>query len=113
MPHRCSWSGKSLWSIGGHPPADLEALEETLLRMSRLVEEISEISELDLNPIFALPLSQGCRIVDARIHLAHGRKSFSVDFKESLLISVPVKDASLLRCPLIEHLKTTRGMPEK
>jgi len=51
----------------GYPPADLEALEDTLLRVSRLVEEIPEISELDLNPIFALPPGQGCRIVDARI----------------------------------------------
>lgn len=55
----------------GHPPADLEALEETLLRVSRLVEEVSEISELDLNPIFALPPGQGCRIVDARIRVNH------------------------------------------
>jgi acyl-CoA synthetase (NDP forming) len=53
----------------GHPPADLDALEETLLRVSRLVEEIPEISELDLNPIFALPPGQGCRIVDARIQV--------------------------------------------
>lgn len=54
----------------GQPPADLEALEETLLRVSRLVEEIPEISELDLNPIFALSEGQGCRIVDARIRVA-------------------------------------------
>lgn len=53
----------------GHPPADLDALEETLLRVSRLVEEIPEISELDLNPILALPPGQGCRIVDARIRI--------------------------------------------
>ncbi len=53
----------------GHPPADLEALEEMLLRISRLVGEIPEISELDLNPIFALPPGQGCRIVDARIRV--------------------------------------------
>lgn len=53
----------------GHAPADLEALEETLLRVSRLVEEIPQISELDLNPIFALPPGQGCRIVDARIRV--------------------------------------------
>ena len=51
----------------GHPAADVEAIEEVLLRLSRLVEEIPEISELDLNPIFALPPGQGCRIVDARI----------------------------------------------
>jgi acetate---CoA ligase (ADP-forming) len=34
------------------------------LRLSRLVEEIPEISELDLNPIFALPPGQGCLIKD-------------------------------------------------
>jgi acyl-CoA synthetase (NDP forming) len=54
----------------GHPPADLAAIEETLLRVSRLVEEIPEIAELDLNPLFALPPGQGCRIVDARIGVA-------------------------------------------
>jgi acetyl coenzyme A synthetase (ADP forming)-like protein len=54
----------------GHPAADVAAIEETLLRVSRLVEEIPEISELDLNPLFALPPGQGCRIVDARIGVA-------------------------------------------
>lgn len=53
----------------GHPAADVEAIEEVLLRLSRLVEEIPEISEVDLNPIFALPPGQGCRIVDARIQV--------------------------------------------
>lgn len=53
----------------GHPAADIEAIEDVLLRISRLVEAIPEISELDLNPIFALPPGQGCRIVDARIRL--------------------------------------------
>jgi acyl-CoA synthetase (NDP forming) len=51
----------------GHSPADVLALEEVLLRLSRLVEEVPEINELDMNPIFALPPGQGCRIVDARI----------------------------------------------
>jgi acetyl coenzyme A synthetase (ADP forming)-like protein len=53
----------------GHPAADVVALEDLLLRVSRLVEEVPEISELDLNPVFALPPGQGCRIVDARIGL--------------------------------------------
>jgi acyl-CoA synthetase (NDP forming) len=53
----------------GHPPTDIEAIEDVLLRISRLVEEISDIAELDLNPIFALPPGQGCRIVDARIRV--------------------------------------------
>ena len=38
----------------GHPPADVDALQEVLLRTSRLVEEVPEISELDMNPVFAL-----------------------------------------------------------
>jgi acetate---CoA ligase (ADP-forming) len=53
----------------GHPPADVAALENLLLRISRLVEEVPEINELDLNPVFALPPGQGCQIVDARIGL--------------------------------------------
>ena len=53
----------------GRPAVDLKAIEEVLLRMSQLVEAIPEISELDLNPIFALPEGKGCRIVDARIRI--------------------------------------------
>lgn len=54
----------------GHPPADLDALEELLLRLSRLVEEAPEIAELDLNPVFALPPGRGCCIADARIRVS-------------------------------------------
>jgi len=53
----------------GQPAADVKGIEEMLLRLSRLVEEIPEISELDLNPIFALQSGQGCKIVDARIYV--------------------------------------------
>ncbi len=56
----------------GQPVADVEAIEEVLFRVSRLVEEIPEISELDLNPTFALPPGQGCQIVDARIRVFPG-----------------------------------------
>ncbi|MGH9141152.1 MAG: GNAT family N-acetyltransferase [Vicinamibacterales bacterium] len=51
----------------GRPPADLDALRDVLLRVSRLADEVPEIIELDLNPIIALPEGHGCRIVDARI----------------------------------------------
>jgi acetyl coenzyme A synthetase (ADP forming)-like protein len=53
----------------GHAPADIPAIEEILLRISRMVEEIPEIGELDLNPIFALAPGEGCRIADARIRI--------------------------------------------
>lgn len=60
---------RMLQGYRGQPPADIKAIEDILLRISHLVEEIPEISELDLNPIFALPEGQGCRIVDARIQV--------------------------------------------
>ncbi|HTK73612.1 MAG TPA: GNAT family N-acetyltransferase [Gemmataceae bacterium] len=53
----------------GQPPADVDAIQDVLLRISRLVEEISEISEIDLNPVFALPPGQGCWIADMRIEV--------------------------------------------
>jgi acetyl coenzyme A synthetase (ADP forming)-like protein len=51
----------------GHPPADIEALRELLLRVSRLAVEVPEIVELDLNPVMALSPGNGCRVVDARV----------------------------------------------
>jgi len=53
----------------GQPAVDIKAIEDVLLRISRLCEEIPEISELDFNPVFALPVGSECRIVDARIHV--------------------------------------------
>jgi acyl-CoA synthetase (NDP forming) len=58
----------------GHPPADVAALEEALLRISRLVETVPEIGEIDLNPIFALGPGDGYRVVDARIKLQELKK---------------------------------------
>jgi acyl-CoA synthetase (NDP forming) len=49
----------------GAPAADLDALRDLLLRVSRLAEDLPEITELDLNPVIARP--DGAHIVDARI----------------------------------------------
>jgi acetyl coenzyme A synthetase (ADP forming)-like protein len=51
----------------GHPSADLDALRDLLLRVSRLAVELPEIAELDLNPVMAMSPGKGCRIVDARV----------------------------------------------
>jgi len=53
----------------GAPPADIPAVEDLLLRVARLVEEVPEIAELDLNPVMVLPPGRGCQIVDARIRI--------------------------------------------
>jgi acyl-CoA synthetase (NDP forming) len=52
----------------GQPPADLEALEKLLLQISAFVESHPEVSELDLNPVFAY--ADGALAVDARIVLS-------------------------------------------
>lgn len=51
----------------GGPVMDVGGLEDVLLRISCLVEAITDISQLDLNPIIVLPEGQGCRVVDARV----------------------------------------------
>jgi acetyl coenzyme A synthetase (ADP forming)-like protein len=53
----------------GHPPADVLAVEELLLRVAYLVEKVPEVVELDLNPVFALPQGEGCVIADARVRV--------------------------------------------
>jgi acyl-CoA synthetase (NDP forming) len=57
----------------GRERADVEVLEEIVLRVSRLGEEVPEILELDLNPVIVLDAGKGCRIVDARIKV--GRRT--------------------------------------
>jgi len=52
----------------GSPPADLEALRGLLLRVSRLADDLPEITDLDLNPVIARP--DGAFAVDARVKVA-------------------------------------------
>jgi acyl-CoA synthetase (NDP forming)/GNAT superfamily N-acetyltransferase len=58
----------------GHSPADLEAIHDVLLRVSRLVEEVPDITELALSPIVVGLPGEGCRIVDSRIRVALPQK---------------------------------------
>jgi acyl-CoA synthetase (NDP forming)/GNAT superfamily N-acetyltransferase len=51
----------------GAPAADVDALRDVLMRVSRLADDIPEISELDLNPVIARP--DGAVAVDARIRV--------------------------------------------
>ncbi len=51
----------------GSPPSDIQALEDLLLRLSALVEDIPEVTELDLNPVKVMSQGEGYWVVDARI----------------------------------------------
>ena len=49
----------------GAPATDLETLRELLLRVSRLADDLPEVTELDLSPVIARP--HGVFAMDARI----------------------------------------------
>ena len=51
------------------PLGDLDAVKETLLRVSAMVSAIPEIVEMDLNPVKVLEPGKGVRAVDARIRV--------------------------------------------
>ena len=60
----------------GTPPADTAALADALLRVSRLADDLPEVSELDLNPVIARPDGVWCVDVRVRISPAEPRDPF-------------------------------------
>ncbi|MFA9432282.1 GNAT family N-acetyltransferase [Egicoccus sp. AB-alg2] len=54
----------------GAPPADVAALQDLLYRINAMVEDLPEVAELDLNPVFVRPDGQGVVAVDVRMKLA-------------------------------------------
>jgi len=54
----------------GGPRYDVAALEQVILRVGALVEDLVEISELDLNPVMVSPEGKGVSVVDARVRVA-------------------------------------------
>jgi len=57
-------------------------LEEAVLRVSALVEDIREVSELDLNPLVVLPEGEGVCVVDARVHVSETRPPLPLGAKK-------------------------------
>jgi acetate---CoA ligase (ADP-forming) len=56
-----------LFGYRGSPPADVDALEQLLLRVGRLAEELPEVAELDCNPVIASP--DGVTVVDVKVRV--------------------------------------------
>jgi acetyl coenzyme A synthetase (ADP forming)-like protein len=61
-------AGILLSGFRGAAPADPDAVQDLLLRVSQLAEDLPDLAELDLNPVIAGP--GGCVVVDARVRLA-------------------------------------------
>ena len=56
-----------LFGALGAPPVDTAALADALLRVSRLADDLPEVSELDLNPVVAR--EDGAYCVDVRVQI--------------------------------------------
>ena len=57
-----------LQGFRGRPAADLDALEDTLVRLSHLAMHLEgHLAELDVNPLMVMPSGQGVEAVDALV----------------------------------------------
>ncbi len=54
-----------LRGVRGKEPADIEALIDVLLNVSRLAQEVEGLEELDINPLMVYPEGRGATAVDA------------------------------------------------
>ena len=87
---------KRLAGYRDRPPADLGALSEVLIGLSRLAADLPEVVELDINPLLAD--ADGVIALDARIRLArpdHAPRAAIRPYPEDLTHSVTVGDAAL------------------
>ncbi len=60
-------AGRLVAGFRGRPAAEAGALVDLVLRLAQLADDLPEVVELDLNPVFGL--SQGCVAVDARVRV--------------------------------------------
>ncbi|MGY5880000.1 MAG: acetate--CoA ligase family protein [Candidatus Thorarchaeota archaeon] len=59
--------GKLLSGVRGEAPSDIEAIQDTILKISQLVTDFEEIVELDINPAFGYEKGKGVSAVDVKI----------------------------------------------
>jgi acetyltransferase len=68
---------KLLRGFRGKPAADIDALADTLVRVSHLAVHLEgKVAEIDINPLMVMPKGQGVKAVDALVVLA-GRSATS------------------------------------
>jgi len=58
-----------LRGVRGEPPSDLDAIVDSILRVSQLVTDFPEIVEMDINPLTVYEAGKGALAVDMRFVL--------------------------------------------
>ncbi len=56
-----------LKGVRGEPPADVASVINVLLRLNQLVQDIPEIVEMDINPLFVYEEGEGCIALDVKV----------------------------------------------
>jgi acetyltransferase len=65
-----TWAGRKLGGYRALPPADRQAVLDALYRLAQLAADFPEISEIEINPLRAMPAGQGVFALDIRARLA-------------------------------------------
>jgi acetyltransferase len=62
-------AGRLLTGFRGMPEADVEAVVDTILRLSQLAQDFPQIAEIEINPLLVLPKGKGVLALDGRVIL--------------------------------------------
>ncbi len=84
---------KRLAGYRDHPPADMEAIASTLIKISELLADLPQIAELDINPLIAD--ENGVLALDARIVVHEARQDGTARFAIKPYPPEHVKDIPL------------------
>jgi acetyltransferase len=64
-----TWAGRKLDGYRNILPADIQAVEEALVRLAQLAWDFPELAEIEINPLRVFPNGQGAAAVDIRMRL--------------------------------------------
>ncbi|MHA1410179.1 MAG: acetate--CoA ligase alpha subunit [Candidatus Odinarchaeia archaeon] len=59
-----------LKGVRGQPPSDIDSIIDVVYKISQLIEDFPQITELDINPLFTYEVNKGSLAVDAKITLS-------------------------------------------
>jgi len=64
-----TWAGRRLLGFRHLPPADRQAVLDTIKRLGQLAADFPQLAEIEINPLRVFPFSQGVAALDVRIKL--------------------------------------------